>query len=94
VMQPTLFLLNSLFLLVLCVLLGALLSFSGLYFHVLSISSIKWFYLGTLLVPLAPIIMTFREIVHYTIQELKKYRQLKDSVLDFEKFRKESGRRS
>lgn len=91
VTYPTFFLLFSFLLLLIVLALGAALSFTGLFFHVIPESNVKWFYLGTLFVPFTPIIVAVIELLGYFSRERKKYKQLKNAIMDFENYKKESG---
>lgn len=93
VVYPTLFFIVSLLLFSVGIVLGIVLVFTGSFFHVIDAEDIKWFYLGSLIVPLTPIIMTIVELFRYFIQENIKYYQLKIAVSDFEESKKESGKR-
>ena len=93
-MYPTLFLIASLLLFLVGIALGTVLAFRGFFFHIIVVENLKWFYLGLLIIPLTPIIMTMIELLRYIYQENSKFKQLKTVVSDFEEFKKKSGKRT
>lgn len=94
VKDSTLYLVYAVFLLLIGFAVGAALSFTEHFFDVFPEKQVKWFYLGTLLVPFAPIFTALMELLLYWHKERKKYKQLKEAILDFEASKKESGKKT
>lgn len=90
----TLYLAYAVFLLIVGFAVGAALSFTDHFFHVFPTEQVKWFYLGTLLVPFVPIITAAIELLSYWTKEHRKYKQLNEAILDFENLKKETERKS
>ena len=92
VIYPMFFLIFSFILMLIVLIFGAVLTYTGLFFHVIPEVNVKWFYLGTLSVPFLPIVVALVEVLVYLFEELKKYKRLKKAVLDFEVYKKEGGK--
>lgn len=90
----TLYLVYAVFLLLVGFAVGAALSFTDCFFHVFPTEQVKWFYLGTLLVPFMPIITAAIELLSYWAKERRKYKQLNRAVKDFETFKNTSRKKT
>lgn len=88
VMYLTLYLIATVLLWLIGLAIGAIMSFTGLYFHIIPDAYMKWFYLSTLTIPFIPIIFATIELSIYFSDERKKYKKLNAAVLDFEEFKK------
>lgn len=79
------------FILWLCgMILSIIAAFTGIFFHCIDFAYLKWFYHGTLIILLAPVLLVIIELINYYFHERKKYSRLNEAVMDFEKFKKET----
>lgn len=71
------------------ILFGLLAAFTGVFFHVINAEWVKWFYIGTVAIPLVPIIIALFALLRYYFQERRKYDKLNKAVQDYEQSMKE-----